>query len=37
MTAAHLSAMGEAERIASLTLMVTVLDQGAGGRGRGRR
>jgi polyhydroxyalkanoate synthase subunit PhaC len=27
MTAAHLSAMGEAERIASLTLMVTVLDQ----------
>ncbi len=36
MTAAHLSAMGEAQRIASLTLMVTVLDQGAGGRGRGR-
>ena len=27
MTAAHLSAMGEAQRIASLTLMVTVLDQ----------
>jgi polyhydroxyalkanoate synthase subunit PhaC len=27
MTAAHLSAMGEAERIASLTFMVTVLDQ----------
>ncbi len=31
MTAAHLSAMGEAERIASLTLMVTVLDQGRAG------
>ena len=31
MTAAHLSAMGEAERIASLTLMVTVLDQGREG------
>ncbi|OBG28588.1 alpha/beta hydrolase [Mycobacterium sp. 852002-51057_SCH5723018] len=31
MTAAHLSAMGEAERIASLTLMVTVLDQGQAG------
>ena len=27
MTAAHLSAMGEAQRVASLTLMVTVLDQ----------
>jgi polyhydroxyalkanoate synthase len=27
MTAAHLSAIGEAERLASLTLMVTVLDQ----------
>lgn len=27
MTAAHLTAMGEAQRIASLTLMVTVLDQ----------
>ena len=31
MTAAHLSATGEAERIASLTLMVTVLDQGREG------
>jgi poly[(R)-3-hydroxyalkanoate] polymerase subunit PhaC len=31
MTAAHLSATGEAERIASLTLMVTVLDQGRAG------
>ena len=31
MTAAHLSAMGEAQRIASLTLMVTVLDQGREG------
>jgi polyhydroxyalkanoate synthase len=31
MTAAHLSAMGEAERIASLTLMVTVLDHGREG------
>jgi polyhydroxyalkanoate synthase subunit PhaC len=31
MTAAHLSAMGEAQRIASLTLMVTVLDQGRAG------
>jgi polyhydroxyalkanoate synthase len=31
MTAAHLSATGEADRIASLTLMVTVLDQGREG------
>jgi len=31
MTVAHLSAMGEADRIASLTLMVTVLDQGREG------
>ena len=31
MTAAHLSAMGEADRLASLTLMVTVLDQGRAG------
>ena len=31
MTAAHLSAMGEAQRIASLTLMVTVLDHGRAG------
>ncbi|MGZ8803361.1 MAG: PHA/PHB synthase family protein [Mycobacterium sp.] len=31
MTAAHLSAMGEADRIASLTLMVTVLDQARAG------
>ena len=31
MTAAHLTAMGEAQRIASLTLMVTVLDQGREG------
>ena len=31
MTAAHLSAMGEAQRMASLTLMVTVLDQGRAG------
>jgi polyhydroxyalkanoate synthase subunit PhaC len=31
MTAAHLSATGEAQRIASLTLMVTVLDQGREG------
>ena len=31
MTVAHLSAMGEADRIASLTLMVTVLDQGRAG------
>ncbi|MGZ8748944.1 MAG: PHA/PHB synthase family protein, partial [Mycobacterium sp.] len=30
-TAAYLSAMGEAQRIASLTLMVTVLDQGREG------
>ena len=36
MTAAHLSAMGEAQRIASLTLMVTVLDQERARRGRGR-
>ncbi len=31
MTAAHLSATGEADRIASLTLMVTVLDQARAG------
>jgi class II poly(R)-hydroxyalkanoic acid synthase len=31
MTAAHLSATGDADRIASLTLMVTVLDQGREG------
>lgn len=31
MTAAHLSAMAEGDRIASLTLMVTVLDQGRAG------
>ncbi len=31
MTAAHLTAIGDADRIASLTLMVTVLDQGHDG------
>src|SRR3954470_12572350 len=31
MTAAHLNAIGEGQRLASLTLMVTVLDQSKGG------
>ena len=36
MVAAHLTAIGEGDRLAGLTLMVTVLDQYHGRRGRGR-
>ena len=37
MTAAHLSAIGDVDRLASLTLMVTVLDQAKAGVARGHR